>query len=402
MASGAPRGGGGGSDVEPIAADRRRLSLSHCDPIGGPRRRSAHGSQDKDRYAELRKVPLFELIKEEVAGKRAISITSVTDKDLRRRSSFKDKDEEILVPPGANAAELKAWVQSLGVGWVCRKGLKPEAPNQDSFSILIVEDTFALYGVYDGHGPSGHDVSDLVRDLLVKLFLAHPLRKDKPDEAFKDAFIECQAMIEMASESMAASSGTTCTMTFHNIPEDTVTVAHVADSRCIHGVRKEGGRPVYTARDLTIDHKPNLDKERQRIENAKPPGRVVFDGFYNYRVFAKAGDYPGLNMSRALGDIVAHRQAGLTAEPDVATLSLRDATGSNQMLLMCSDGVWEFIESLEAIDILASIGQFGSQEQARAGMAKLAKESWDRWMKDSDNDVADDITGICVPLRSRA
>lgn len=340
----------------------------------------------------------MELLKAEVEGKRAISITSVTDKDMKRRQSFADKDQEILVPPGANAEELKTWVRSQGVGWVCRKGLKPEAPNQDSFSVCMVEETFCLYGVYDGHGPSGHDVSDLVRDILVKLFLTHPARNDNPGDAFKDAFAECQAMIEMSCESMAMSSGTTCTMAFHNYRDATVTVAHVADSRAVHGVKKAGAAG-YTVTDLTIDHKPNLDKERRRIETSKPPGRVVFDGFYNYRVFAKAGDYPGLNMSRALGDIIAHRQAGLTAEPDIRQFNVRENSG-DQLLLMCSDGVWEFIESPEGVDILASIGAFASQEQASAGTIKLAKEAWDRWMKDSDNDVADDITALVVPLRA--
>ena len=37
------------------------------------------------------------------------------------------------------------------VKWSCKKGRKPESPNQDSFSVLVMEEDFALYGVYDGH-----------------------------------------------------------------------------------------------------------------------------------------------------------------------------------------------------------------------------------------------------------
>ena len=52
------------------------------------------------------------------------------------------------------------------VGFSCKKGLKPEAPNQDSFFIVRAGDDLSIYGVFDGHGPSGHDVSDFVKNEL--------------------------------------------------------------------------------------------------------------------------------------------------------------------------------------------------------------------------------------------
>merc|ERR1719387_1006053 len=103
-------------------------------------------------------------------------------------------------------------------------------------------------------------------------------------------------------------------MAYHDVQKDQLTIAHVGDSRGI--LRKADGKTD----DLTEDHKPNLPKEKERIE--KSGGRVVFDGYYNYRVFAKAGMYPGLNMSRAFGDVVAHKEAGLTAEPETKVIKL--------------------------------------------------------------------------------
>merc|ERR1719238_2250117 len=96
-----------------------------------------------------------------------------------------------------------------------------------------------------------------------------------------------------------------------------LTVSHVGDSRAVTSVR-QGGK--WETKDLTIDHKPNLPEEKRRIESADPPGRVVFDGYYNHRVFAQKEMIPGLNMSRAIGDIVAHQRAGLTAFPDTKML----------------------------------------------------------------------------------
>merc|ERR1712151_128391 len=100
--------------------------------------------------------------------------------------------------------------------------------------------------------------------------------------------------------------------------------SHVGDSRSVIG--SAAGEMVSP---LTIDHKPDLPEEKKRIESADPPGRVIFDGFFNHRVFAKTGMYPGLNMSRAFGDCVAHRMAGLTAMPDVREIDLASSEGGS-------------------------------------------------------------------------
>merc|ERR1719271_306465 len=96
-------------------------------------------------------------------------------------------------------------------------------------------------------------------------------------------------------------------------------VAHVGDSRCVLGKRRasESGKGGWQAMDLTEDHKPNNPAEKDRIE--KSGGQVLFDGHYNYRVYAKGKKYPGLNMSRAMGDLMGFYDAGISAMPDVAS-----------------------------------------------------------------------------------
>merc|ERR1711920_428132 len=83
---------------------------------------------------------------------------------------------------------------------------------------------------------------------------------------------------------------------------------------------------------LTRDHKPDLKDERARIE--KNGGRVVFDGYANHRVYAKNARYPGLNMSRCMGDLMGHQDCGITAEPEVKEV---DLTSEDHVLLLCSD-----------------------------------------------------------------
>jgi len=145
------------------------------------------------------------------------------------------------------------------------------------------------------------------------------------------------------------------------------------------------------ARQLTRDHKPDLPDERHRIECSG--GRVIFDGYSNHRVYAKGSRYPGLNMSRCLGDLFGHSDAGCSCEPEVLheTISPLD-----HVLLLCSDGVWEFITPQEAVDVVAPMGP----DMAMAAADKLAKLAWDRWIEEEGGCVVDDITAVVVYLQS--
>mmetsp|Transcript_6629 Transcript_6629/g.14447 ORF Transcript_6629/g.14447 Transcript_6629/m.14447 type:complete len:382 (+) Transcript_6629:63-1208(+) len=328
-------------------------------------------------------------------GKKAAFVTSSTDKDRNRRRSFMEKDSEVLTPPEfSDKDSLKTWLSTRGIAWSCRKGLKPESPNQDSFSVLMIEDQFAIYSIFDGHGPQGHDISEYVHRVVLRLFVSHPKRETDPGEALIDAFEQTQEELEKQTNLDAQASGTTCTMAYHDLLKDVVTIAHVGDSRAVIG--KRSGKGYVDVRELTVDHKPNLPEERRRIESSKPPGRVVWDGYYNHRVFAQNGEYPGLNMSRAIGDIVAHKEAGLTARPDVQVIDLAtERAGCDGVtLIIASDGVWEFIKSEDAFSIISSF----SAEEVGSAAESLTKQSWDAWMQDSDNEISDDISVVIVHL----
>ena len=45
----------------------------------------------------------------------------------------------------------EAFLQSYNISFACKKGLKPESPNQDDFCITLEGDTLVI-GVFDGHG----------------------------------------------------------------------------------------------------------------------------------------------------------------------------------------------------------------------------------------------------------
>lgn len=120
--------------------------------------------------------------------------------------------------------------------------------------------------------------------------------------------------------------GKGCTANVLKIVNNLLICANAGDSRCVLG---EGGRAV----PLSIDHKPNLKKERDRIYKAgstvNVEGRI--DG--------------NLNLSRAIGDIAhkkntklgLHEQA-ITSLPDVKIHQLSNKT---DFAILGCDGIWE-------------------------------------------------------------
>lgn len=107
-------------------------------------------------------------------------------------------------------------------------------------------------------------------------------------------------------------------------------------------------------------------------------------------------------MSRALGDVVGHKEAGIVETPDVKTINLK---GKHDFLAMalCSDGVWEFIDHNDAAKILLSQREKGNPNKIDPVMASeaLAAESWNRWMEDTGGEISDDITVVLQLLGSQ-
>ena len=79
-------------------------------------------------------------------------------------------------------------------------------------------------------------------------------------------------------------------------------------------------------------------------------GRVdrIF-GMGPYRVFFKDADYPGLAMSRSIGDGYAHK-IGVIDEPEL--FEFYSDTIRPKAIILASDGVFEFVKNEEIKDII--------------------------------------------------
>lgn len=339
-------------------------------------------ANDEDRgvLTELNKANLMEIL-QSAAGEsgRKWSIGSQSDNGRR---SFSNKMVE-------KAGQIPQNLQSEGIGFACKKGLKPESPNQDSWFILKVEDDFSIYAVFDGHGQKGHDVSQFVKESLPKIMIRDDRFKTETEVCLSEAFRKVQAMIETATRTKqinATMSGTTASVIVHRHIDNMLFIAHCGNSRCALAKRKGDG-DGWKVIPLTEDHKPNLLEEKQRIE--RNGGQVTYDGFANHRVYARGHRYPGLSISRALGDLMGYYDAGISADP---TVKAQQLNADDEILIMGTKGVWAFIDEKEAANIIKPFGP----DKATADAEKLAKDAWDRWIENEGGMVVEDITTLVI------
>ncbi|OEH75014.1 protein phosphatase [Cyclospora cayetanensis] len=349
-----------------------------------------------------------------------------------RQRGFDNKRMDCVLSATEGCGNFDEFQTQIGVGCSCKKGLKPESPNQDDFSFIRCS-AFGVYGVFDGHGPSGHQASDFVHRVLLLMLLSHPLlRTDLSTH---------KALLEFCSEEKnvdSSLSGTTATLVLHEAGR--LTAAFVGDSRCVLAKMNRDGTiiPAFA----TVDHKPTNPLEKKRIEAAgqfavqdagegrfltslpcahgrlmqvmprasvylelpaRYGQRVVWgskslggevmrlDCDIPHRVFVKDHLFPGLAMSRAIGDGIAH-QIGVISEPEIVQVPLDE---NSLFFIVASDGVWEFISSEEAVSIVARYvtGSPDDSERMKDAADRLAYEAFRRWI-DEEGNVVDDVRGF--------
>ena len=166
-------------------------------------------------------------------------------------------------------------------------------------------------------------------------------------------------------------------------------IANCGDSRAVIGKRNVNGEIV--ALNLSEDQNPNHPVEQARIEAAggfvSPPPEPGLSA----RVWLDA-DFTqiGLAMARSIGDH-AVSPVGVIAEPVVTTYELSD---SDQFMVAASDGVWEFIDSDEAVSIVTRYLPSGADKACEV----LIETAAQRW-REYEGDYRDDITAVVVKVQ---
>jgi serine/threonine protein phosphatase PrpC len=206
--------------------------------------------------------------------------------------------------------------------------------------VVHLDGRSAYFGVFDGHG--GSEVAKFSAANILKILWQTPGfgAGDFP-AALRQTFLgideamltpagkaELKSYLDEADSDLENMAG--CTANFAMILDGILHVANSGDTRC---VLARGGSAV----EMSYDHKPEQETERDRIYSAG--GFVTAEGRVN----------GNLNLSRSLGDfeykgnpdLPPERQI-ITANPDVKSVQL---TPQDEFLILACDGVWDILSS---------------------------------------------------------
>jgi len=311
--------------------------------------------------------------------------------------------------------------------------------NQDSYLIktnIFHLDNFSIFGVFDGHGSHGHFVSNMIKHFFSEYFSKPELyinhqANTKTKSSFngnpknnmfnrtnfntfypnsinnnnnnnnnnnqnannnlnvseeqiykklkaqnfnilRNSFTFAEATIALSKYEVNF-SGSTCVLIFQI--SNKLICANAGDSRGILITQKSNQDYIVA---LSRDHKPELKDEMTRIN--KSNGRVekfsdkgVKSG--PFRVWLKNQNYPGLAMSRSIGDLVAG-SVGVICEPEIYECEVTDKA---KFAVIASDGIWEFLSNEKVAEI---VNPFYQKDLDVDGAAeKLVEEATKCWRR---------------------
>jgi len=349
----------------------------------------------------------------------------LTNAEVRRR---------IDASPSGLTAQING--ASVRYAYLSQRGYYPDdvnKANQDAYCVDpkyngVAGDSFMA--VFDGHGKFGDGCSLYAKrhlPILITKFMKQsrnksnktsrnkgPMKLDRNqmEAACHKALVECNRKMHADHSIDDSLSGTTCIAAlFHN---NLLTVCNVGDSRAVVGRRDKRSRPgeygadSYKAIPLSRDQTPFRKDERERVkkcgarimsldqlEGLEPIhenwgdlvlGETIDEEGDPPRIWSPSGDYPGTAFTRSLGDVIAD-DIGVFAEPEMVTLEL---TAEDRIIVLASDGVFEFLTNQSVIDICAKYDN--PIEACRAVVA----ESYELWLEYELR--TDDISIICMFL----
>eukprot|EP00934_Nitzschia_sp_Nitz4_P002714 Nitzschia sp. Nitz4//scaffold4_size323378//243371//244525//NITZ4_000695-RA/size323378-snap-gene-0.469-mRNA-1//-1//CDS//3329553504//2704//frame0 len=204
--------------------------------------------------------------------------------------------------------------------------------------------------VFDGHG--GDAISMTLQDRLFKLYSEELVKKHWENQnefgvprkqipsksshvaALQRALEKVEQAVVQVDDWVYQGSTAVCVV-LHQSQDGrrTLLSANVGDSRAI---LNRGGKAV----DLTRDHKPNDEREMQRIQDMGE--EVEWDPYGQvYRV-------RDLALSRAIGDRFA--KPVVSSEPEIMHFPVTEE--NDEFIVLASDGLWDVMTSQEVVDFV--------------------------------------------------
>ncbi|GLJ32033.1 hypothetical protein SUGI_0645140 [Cryptomeria japonica] len=286
------------------------------------------------------------------------------------------------------------------------------------------DDGMSFFGVYDGHG--GKVVSKFCAKFLHQVVKAENHKKGDICESLQAAFFRMDEMMcgergwrelailgdkqnkitglldgimwsprssanrsdvnedDWASEqgshedfSGPTSGSTACVAVIQN---NKLIVANAGDSRCV--LSRKG-----QAYNLSRDHKPDLENEKERILQA---GGFIHAGRVN----------GSLNLARAIGDMELKQNKNLPPEKQILTacpdINVVELCEDDEFVVLACDGIWDVMSSQQTVDFIHE------HIKSENNLSAVCEKVLDRCLAPTTSlgEGCDNMTIIIVQLRN--
>lgn len=230
-----------------------------------------------------------------------------------------------------------------------------------------------LYCVFDGHG--GDFVANFLRDNYADI-LKEIIRENQAP--INDMlFMSIQETVRRLPKDPAFRCGSTFLIALRY--GEVLFVANGGDCRAIMDTGKDG-----SVRAITTDHKPDLPREKERIERV--------GGFVS---MGSGWDVPRVDgylaVSRSIGDI--HLYPRVTWVPDIYIVRIQPDV--NRYLILASDGLWDTMSNEAVVEV---INKHIQQHSGRISQLALTRGCEECIMRARIRGSADNITICAIAL----
>jgi protein phosphatase 1G len=277
--------------------------------------------------------------------------------------------DELLRDP-SNQEELKSYKP---------QSVNPDAPNQNSRALSLLQGSIQT-DLQELREKKGQVTRDEATQVMMKMMFLRRLEQQMGSN---------EQGVEGASVETNIADTTGCTAVSVLVTPTQFVIANAGDSRA---VLCRTGRAVA----LSEDHKPNDDREKERILKA---GGTVEESQGGSRTHYRVNG--NLNLSRAIGDLEYKKNATLrpdeqiiTSTPDVVVM---DRSPEDMFLAVCCDGVYDVMTNEDLVAFII--------ERLEAGkpLTEICEEIADECLspdpKATQGLGADNITCMIVDLR---
>ncbi|RNF02494.1 protein phosphatase 2C [Trypanosoma rangeli] len=240
---------------------------------------------------------------------------------VQDKYSFLIEDDKLRV----GASSMQGWRSTMEDAHTIHLSL-PRLPSH------IASEDAAIAAVFDGHCGSKTSQTSAIH-IMEWITSTEAFSQGNMEKAICEGFLTGDSVMHKTFPTEASGSTGNCVL----IVQNHLYCGNVGDSRAV--LCRDG-----VAIPLSEDHKPNLQREKERILKAKG--------------FIRNGRVNGiLSLSRALGDFsfkdsdLSPAEQAVTAKPDVVHMEL---TPQDEFVIIACDGIWDMVSNERAVEIVRS------------------------------------------------